>query len=424
MVPRASVLIALAAAACGGDRRDPPSPAPTGPAMPAPVQAATTTMHADASAGGPLVGTCGAATAPLPGRDAARDEAAARVDAMLDQANQLLVDGAWADAYTCADMVADRVPRSVDAHHLRGAALAGAGRDHEAALAFDLALAIDPEDPETLRAVADFYVNTIAAKSKDTTALGLELARRGSARAAARRRGQADLRAELALLEAQAHNDLGQADEAAERAAAAVALDPTLTDATHEHGVAQFNLGRFAEARADLEQVLAARPDEPYAHHMLGLALEQLGQGAAAAAHLARAEALAPAEFPPAIAITAGEMQHELEQVIAGLPPAQQLRARQVPITVADLPDPEDLRASDPPFPPTILGLFRGLPLGASPEPGETPPPRAIVLYRLNLARAVRTRAELSEQIARTLLHELGHLDGLDEDDLRRRDLE
>jgi predicted Zn-dependent protease with MMP-like domain len=50
--------------------------------------------------------------------------------------------------------------------------------------------------------------------------------------------------------------------------------------------------------------------------------------------------------------------------------------------------------------------------------------PRAILLYRLNLARAVRSRDELSEQIRRTLLHEIGHLEGLDEDDLRRRGLD
>ena len=46
------------------------------------------------------------------------------------------------------------------------------------------------------------------------------------------------------------------------------------------------------------------------------------------------------------------------------------------------------------------------------------------MLYRKNLARAVKTRAELSEQIRDTLLHEIGHLEGLDEDDLRRRGME
>jgi len=58
------------------------------------------------------------------------------------------------------------------------------------------------------------------------------------------------------------------------------------------------------------------------------------------------------------------------------------------------------------------------------PRKGETVPPRSIVLYRVNLARAVKSRAELSEQIKRTLLHEIGHLRGLDEDDLRRRGLD
>ena len=43
---------------------------------------------------------------------------------------------------------------------------------------------------------------------------------------------------------------------------------------------------------------------------------------------------------------------------------------------------------------------------------------------RKNLARAVKTRTELTEQIRDTLLHEIGHLEGLDEDDLRRRGME
>ena len=55
-------------------------------------------------------------------------------------------------------------------------------------------------------------------------------------------------------------------------------------------------------------------------------------------------------------------------------------------------------------------------------EPGDEPV--SIVLYRKNLARAVKTRAELTEQIRDTLLHEIGHLEGLDEDDLRRRGME
>jgi len=56
-------------------------------------------------------------------------------------------------------VVFDMSPQAVEAHHLRGAALAALGRDAEAQVAFSLALALDPDDPETLRAVADFYIN-------------------------------------------------------------------------------------------------------------------------------------------------------------------------------------------------------------------------------------------------------------------------
>ena len=55
---------------------------------------------------------------------------------------------------------------------------------------------------------------------------------------------------------------------------------------------------------------------------------------------------------------------------------------------------------------------------------GSGAEPVSIVLYRKNLARAVKSRTELSEQIRDTLLHEIGHLEGLDEDDLRRRGME
>jgi len=82
---------------------------------------------------------------------------------------------------------------------------------------------------------------------------------------------------------------------------------------------------------------------------------------------------------------------------------------------VADLPAADDLLAVDPPFAPTILGLYRGAPVGArtfgkgasaptAAEPAaEDDEPRSIVLYRKNLARAVSSRAELEKQVRITL---------------------
>jgi len=171
-----------------------------------------------------------------------------------------------------------------------------------------------------------------------------------------------------------------------------------------------------------LTRTLAIQPDDAYTHQMLGLVLEELGETKQGEAELHRALELAPAELSAPVMITPVEFQKEIDNVLATLPAARRAKVKAIRVEVADLPDASDLKAVNPPFPPTILGLFRG-PVGRSvATPGEEP--SSIVLYRKNLARAVKTRAELTEQIRDTLLHEIGHLEGLDEDDLRRRGME
>jgi predicted Zn-dependent protease with MMP-like domain len=81
-------------------------------------------------------------------------------------------------------------------------------------------------------------------------------------------------------------------------------------------------------------------------------------------------------------------------------------------------PTEAELRATRPPLSPAILGLFKGPPLGAA--RGE----REILLFQRNLERHCDRPDELGEQIALTLLHEVGHLLGLDEAALWARGLE
>jgi Flp pilus assembly protein TadD/predicted Zn-dependent protease with MMP-like domain len=351
--------------------------------------------------------------------DTAEDDV--QLQALLDQANKNIERGSYGAAWTCADRATDLAPASVEAHHLRGAALAALHRDEEAQLAYSLALALDPDDPETLRAVADFYINGKGERGRDALRLGLELAQRGSRRALARRRRNGPLAADLAILEAQALNDLGRSDEAVERVDVALRIVPNRGDALHERGVALFDLSRFADAKVAFTKAVAAQPQDAYSHQMLGLTLEQLGDMVAADAELAKAIELAPSELSSPVLIPVDEFQKEIDSVIAGLPNERRARVTAIKVEVVDLPDPVDLKAVQPPFPPTILGLYRG-PVGRVHTAADDPP--SIVLYRKNLARAVKTRTELSEQIRDTLLHEIGHLEGLDEDDLRRRGME
>ncbi len=70
-----------------------------------------------------------------------------------------------------------------------------------------------------------------------------------------------------------------------------------------------------------------------------------------------------------------------------------------------------------------LLGLFVGVPYG---EKIGNPQPEAdqIFLFRRNLEEMCESEEELAEEIRTTLLHEIGHYLGLDEDELIERGLE
>jgi tetratricopeptide (TPR) repeat protein len=348
------------------------------------------------------------------------------LDAALDQSAARYDGGDYNTALACAEQAARIAPRSVEAHHDRAAALSALERWEESKQAFTMALALDPDDAETLAGAAHLYVNRLG-PARDLTLIGLEYARRGSAHVG-RRRGDRQLAARLALLESQALDDLGHPDEALNAAESAIVLDPSSVEAKYERAVALFHMCRFDKARPAFEEVLRHEADDPFAHHHLGLILEREGRFADADKHLRRATELAPDKFAAPVILSAEEFQKLVDDSVRALDPETRKLMGLVAIEIADLPALEDLTAVDPPFAPTILGLYRGAPVEggakATRPVGEPDEPRAIVLYRKNLGRAVTTRSELEKQVRITLLHEIGHLRGEDEDELRARGLE
>ena len=139
----------------------------------------------------------------------------------------------------------------------------------------------------------------------------------------------------------------------------------------------------------------------------------------AAQAHFAKAQQLDPEAFQSlSSAETAAHFGEVVKEEVEKLPPDIRAGLSQSDFAVEDLPDVADLVATDPPLSPGILGLFRPPQEGA---PADTRP--AIILYRRNLARAVRSEEELHREVRDTLLHEVGHLNGEDDDQLRDRGL-
>ena len=108
-----------------------------------------------------------------------------------------------------------------------------------------------------------------------------------------------------------------------------------------------------------------------------------------------------------------------VQAAIARLPEPFRGALREVPVLVEDWPEPELVQAVTGDPEETLYGLFDGVPL---PERSlEDPPelPAVIRLYRGPLAEDFPLRRELAEQIELTLVHEIAHLMGLDEQTIR-----
>ena len=89
------------------------------------------------------------------------------------------------------------------------------------------------------------------------------------------------------------------------------------------------------------------------------------------------------------------------------LPPELATGLRNVAVVV------EDENAEDP----DLYGLFEGVPLTeGGPGPGDLP--NRIAIYRLPLEADFPDEDELRDEIRITVLHELGHYFGLDEERL------
>lgn len=96
-----------------------------------------------------------------------------------------------------------------------------------------------------------------------------------------------------------------------------------------------------------------------------------------------------------------------VDAAVAELPPQIAAALANVAIVI------EERNADDP----DLYGLFEGIPLvEGGPQPGDLP--NRIAIYRRPLVEDFTDPAELREEIRITVLHELGHAIGLDEDRL------
>jgi tetratricopeptide (TPR) repeat protein len=312
----------------------------------------------------------------------------------------------YEEALACGQELSRLAPDELTGHLARAVAFDALGQVNEASSAYERAIAIDPDEPTALLPAAKFLVRNGDNDSLETAVL---YARRGR-----EHEETAAVGAELAAVEAEALNGIGRSDEALHAAESALALNADRPQAVVERGVALYELLRFDEADRTLAEARARDPGSARAFYYAGLLAERLDRSADARRFIAEATRLDPEMYPADLDVSLADFQKIVDEEIAGLTAEQRSALRGTAFSWQDLPSLEDLHAGDPVLSPTIVGIFR---------PGQPDARDSILLYRKNLLHVVRSVESLHTEVRDTILHELGHLSGEDDEELRDRGL-
>lgn len=103
------------------------------------------------------------------------------------------------------------------------------------------------------------------------------------------------------------------------------------------------------------------------------------------------------------------------------LPPFFQEKMNNVEVLVEKWPSPTTLKESGTPPGYTLLGLYQGIPLTERTHDYNLVVPDTITLYQGPIEEAAGNDFEaIREQVRRTVMHELAHHFGIDDDRLRQ----
>ncbi len=204
----------------------------------------------------------------------------------------------------------------------------------------------------------------------------------------------------------------------------AIAIDKDDAMARLARASALFDLCRVDEAEKVLGQAVDRDGRLADAYWLRGRMLSIKGDLKDADKAFARAVTLDPERFRPPHRVTEDEFVKAMEASLEELPEQVRNYLKNVSVAVEEMPDMARLTASQPPLSPGLLGLYEGTPpsMSRGDDPWSHFPSR-ITLFKRNIEASAGDEAELKDLIGSTLLHEVGHYLGLDEDDLDARGL-
>ncbi len=119
------------------------------------------------------------------------------------------------------------------------------------------------------------------------------------------------------------------------------------------------------------------------------------------------------------LAITEPEFQALVQQALDGLPDEYAKRITNVAVVVEDEPSPDVLADLEMDDDEDLLGLYQGLPIDKESffqSGGQLP--AKISIYRGPILRLCRTKKEVVQEVRDTVVHEIGHHFGFDDDEM------
>ena len=162
--------------------------------------------------------------------------------------------------------------------------------------------------------------------------------------------------------------------------------------------IASYHLTDLPAAAESAREAIRLDGTNAEAHHVLGLALELTPRRTQEAlSELVIAAQLDGAKFPLPLSLKRAEWMELLAQALEALHPRLTSFYEGLRFDLEDLPNLEELRATDPPLSPSRCALARGAP------PDEGDPfeirPSTVCLYTRNLGRAGSAEAIVSELV-------------------------
>ena len=120
-------------------------------------------------------------------------------------------------------------------------------------------------------------------------------------------------------------------------------------------------------------------------------------------------------------------LRHEFEKLVlealAKLPAEFQQHVRNLDVVVRWRPSLAERREAGSDSGDTLFGLYLGIPLSERGAYYNMALPDQIVIYQQTHERFCSSREEMVEEVRKTVLHELGHYLGIDEERLEELDL-